>query len=482
MTTKTAIVEVSSGLLCGTDGSVRAFKGIPYAAPPIGNFRWRAPRSVEPWSGVRSALAFGPICPQPGRHAPGATSEDCLSLNIWSPENSRGRPVMVWLHGGGWRRGAGSSTRTHGERLASQGVVVVTLNFRLGILGFMAHPALSAETTERVSSNYALLDIIEALGWIRQNIAAFGGDPGNVTLFGQSSGAQAICDLMISPLAQGLFHRAIMQSAPVLRPPYAQMTLSQAEQEGRRYGEDIRTLRQAKLEDLLANMPSVDYETRASIANPHYPVCDGYVLPSDEKTAFSNSAFERMPVMIGNTIAEWRHYTQNVVTHTLEGYQLYLKRRFAGFAQEAARLYPAHNDESAIEAQEMITADTSLSWGVRELARRVAPVAQTFRYLYAHSRDGFPPTHSDEIAVLFGNEVDRAGKLASFSQADREVSGLMQRAWVNFAECGDPNGPGVNWSPFDRKSESYLEIKEAAEMGAGWRDEYIDFIGRTLRR
>jgi carboxylesterase type B len=389
---------------------------------------------------------------------------------------------MVWLHGGGWRRGAGSSARTHGENLASHGVVVVTLNFRLGILGFMAHPALSAETMERVSSNYALLDIIAALCWIRQNIAAFGGDPKKVTLFGQSSGAQAVCDLMISPLAQGLFHRAIMQSAPVLRPGYAQMTLSQAEQEGRRYGEDIISLRVAKLDDLLAYTPAVDYETRANIANPHYPILDGFVLPSDEKTAFCNAAFAQIPVMIGNTVAEARHYKQNVAEHTLEDYQRYLKRRFAGSAQEAARLYPAHDDESAVDAQALITADTSLSWGVRECARRVAPVSATYRYLYAHSRDGLPPTHSDEIAVLFGNEVDRAGKPAAFSRADREVSKLMQCAWVNFAERGDPNGPGVDWRPFTGASENYLRIQGAPENGSGWRDEHIDFIGRTLRR
>lgn len=477
-----AIVETCSGLLRASDGAVRAFKGIPYAAPPTGPLRWRAPQQVEPWRGVRDALEFGPICPQPGRHAPGATSEDCLTLNVWSPADARGLPVMVWFHGGGWRRGAGSSRRTHGENLARQGVVVVTVNFRLGILGFMAHPALSMETPEKVSSNYALLDIIAALQWVQRNIAAFGGDPHNITAFGQSSGAQAVCDLMISPLAAGLFHRAILQSAPVLRPPYAQMTLSQAEQEGRRYGDDLDLLRAMRAEDLLASVPAVDYETRANIANPHYPVLDGYVLPGDERTAFRAGAVARMPVVIGNNLAEARHYTQNVPAHTVEGYRRYLKRRFMQHADEAARLYPAHDDDSAVYAQGVITGDTSLSWGVREFARCTAPIMPTYRYLYAHERDGQPPTHSDEIAILFGNEVDRSGQPCPFTAADRAVSQIMQRAWTRFAAAGDPNGDGLEWRPFEPGHESHLRIHGEPMNEKGWRDEHIDFIARTVRR
>ncbi len=251
---------------------------------------------------------------------------------------------------------------------------------------------------------------------MRDNIGAFGGDPNNVTAFGQSSGAQAVCDLMISPLATGLFHRAILQSAPVLRPGYAQMTLPQAEQEGRRYGDDIRILRETPAEELLANAPAVDYETRANIANPHYPVLDGYVLPTDERTAFRTGAVARMPTIIGNNIEEARHYMDNVPANTLNDYRKYLKRRFRRDAEEAARLYPASDDVSAKYAQGQITGDTSLSWGVREFARCAAPLMPTYRYLYAHARDGLAPTHSDEIPILFGNEVDRSGKPAPYSK------------------------------------------------------------------
>ncbi len=477
-----AVVEIASGGLRGAEGKVRAFKGVPYAAPPIGALRWRPPQPATAWRGVRDALQYGPICPQPGNKTPGAQSEDCLTLNVWAPAEAHKLPVMVWFHGGGWRRGAGSSARTNGESLARQGVVVVTVNFRLGIIGFMAHPALSMESLQRVSSNYGLLDIIAALEWVRDNITAFGGDPQNVTAFGQSSGAQAICDLMISPLARGLFHRAILQSAPVLRPGYAQMTLSQAEEEGRRYGDDIRLLRETSAEELLALTPVVDYETRANIPNPHYPVLDGYVLPTDERTAFRMGAVARMPVMIGANVDEARHYMENVPARSLHEYPRYLKRRFLCDADEAARLYPATNDETAMYAQGQITADTSLNWGVREFARCAALMMPTYRYLYAHARRRLAPTHSDEIPLIFGNEVDRSGKLTPFTASDRRVSTFMQHAWTNFAGAGDPNGSGIAWRPFDLERETYLKIDDAPEHQSCWRNEQVDFIGRTTRR
>jgi carboxylesterase type B len=477
------IVETDIGLLRGdASGSVRSFKGVPYAAAPVGDFRWKAPQPGKSWSGVRDALQFGPVCPQAGRSAANGASEDCLTLNIWSLQDAQNLPVIVWLHGGGWRRGAGSSARTCGENFARQRVVIVTMNFRLGILGFMAHPELSAETPQRTSSNYALLDIMAALEWVKRNISAFGGDPERVTLAGQSSGAQAVCDLMISPMSRGLFHRAIMQSAPVMRPGYAQMTMSQAEQEGRRYGENIRALRNVPAEDLLRMIPSVDYETRANIANAHYPVVDNYVLPCDERTAFVEGRFARVPVLIGNNSDEAVHYSANVQAQSLRDYHSYLKRRFAGAASEAARLYPASDDAGALYAQGLITAETSLHWGVRELARRNVSSAPTFRYLYTHDRDGRPPTHSDEIAVLFGNEVDRSGKLAPFTEDDRRVRDIMQKAWTAFAANGDPNGDRLEWRPYGISGENILEIGTEPVHRLGWRDEHIDFIGRTLRR
>jgi para-nitrobenzyl esterase len=219
-----AAVRTTSGAVQGAVTDVVAFKGIPYAAPPTSDRRWRAPVPPEPWTGVRDATRFGPQCIQPGNFAPSGrganqpssipSSEDCLTLNVWTPAAVSGErlPVMVWFHGGGFTIGSGSSPGSEGESLARHGVVVVTLNYRLGALGFLAHPALSRESDRHVSGNYGLLDQIAALRWIRENIAEFGGNPENVTVFGQSAGASSIGFLVVSPLARALFHRAIAQS------------------------------------------------------------------------------------------------------------------------------------------------------------------------------------------------------------------------------------------------------------------------------
>jgi carboxylesterase type B len=477
------VVRIQTGLLRGIGGEVRAFKGIPYAAPPIGPLRWRPPQPAPSWRGVRDATSFGDICPQEGVYVSDAMSEDCLTLNVWTPTGADRLSVMIWLHGGGWIRGASSNPRADGTVLARRGVVVVSINFRLGIFGFLAHPALSAESPEGVSSNYALRDQIAALEWVRDNIAEFGGDPGNVTVFGQSSGAQAICDLMMAPRARGLFARAIMQSAPVMRPSHLQMTLAQAEQDGRRYGDDLDALRAASPAALMAMIPFLDFETRANIANAFYPVCDGVILPVDEKTAFAGGEVARVPVIIGNNSDEGPHYGGNAPVRTLDGYRRYLHARFGVQAAEAERLYPAHDDASASYAQGVIIADTTISWGVRELARAMANVAPTYRYLYTHKRGGVPPNHADEIPILFGNPVDsRGGRSVPFTDEDVNVSGLMQEAWVNFAQTGNPNVQSIRWPRFDLQNQCHLEIDRRLAIGSGWRDTHIDFIACTLRR
>lgn len=216
---------LDSGPINGVqEGGVWVYKGIPYAAPPVGELRWKEPQPAEPWKEVRPCTEFGPACPQPssddqgGFMAVGETSEDCLYLNVWSPAETPGErlPVMVWIHGGAFRTGAGSQAVYDGVNLAEKDVVVVTINYRLGPLGFFAHPLLTEESPNGSSGNYGLLDQVAALEWVERNIASFGGDPDNVTVFGESAGAMSICDLMASPLAEGLFDRAIVQSGPFL--------------------------------------------------------------------------------------------------------------------------------------------------------------------------------------------------------------------------------------------------------------------------
>jgi para-nitrobenzyl esterase len=487
-----AIVRVQGGLVRGSGDDIRVFKGIPYAAPPVGRLRWRPPQPAPSWSGVRDAAAYGPACMQPGDELK-EMSEDCLTVNVWAPRPAKNEaknqakklPVMVFFHGGGWLGDGSAKPLYDGTKLARRGVVLVTLNYRLGVLGFLAHPALSAESPQHVSSNYGLRDQITALHWVRDNIAAFGGDPGNVTIFGQSAGAQAVCDLLIIPSARGLFVRGIMESAPVMRPGYVQMTLAQAEQDGRRYGEDIAALRRMTPEALMAMTPSLEPETRANIANAFYPVRDGVMLSLDEKTALATGRVARVPIIIGNNTDEGTFYARNVPVKTLDSYRAYLKYRFRANATEAERLYPASDDKSANHAQGVITSDT-LTWGVREFARDMSKLAPTYRYIFSHLRNGLAPMHTGELPFVFGQEVDsRSLQPLPFTAADRHISDFMEQAWVNFARTGNPNGPGmpVAWPRFDTQSQRYVEIgDEEVSVGSGWRDAQIDFIGRTLRR
>jgi carboxylesterase type B len=476
------IARTHAGLVRGSGDEVRVFKGIPYAAPPVGQLRWRAPQPVSAWSGVRDATSFAMACMQPGRDLP--MSEDCLTLNVWTPRAAKALPVMVWIHGGGWLRGGTAEPTFDGAALARRGIVLVTVDFRMGVLGFLAHPALSAESPEHVSSNYGLRDLVAALRWVKDNIAAFGGDPRKVTIFGQSSGAQGVSDLLIVPAARGLFHRAIMESLPAMRPGYVQMTLTQAEQDGRRYGDDIKALRAMTPQVLMALTPSLEPETRANIANALYPVRDGLLLPLDEKTAFKTGRVARVPVIVGNNTDEGSFYAPNVPVKTLAAYRPYLDVRFGPDAAEAERLFPATDDKSANHAQGMIVSDT-LTWSVRELARQMSKLAPTYRYVFSQSRNGAAPMHTSEIPYVYGNPLDyRTGKPLPFTPGDQRVSDLMQQAWVNFARTGDPNGPGspVAWPRFDTRDQHYLEISEDPHVGAGWHEAQIDFIGRTLRR
>src|SRR5579864_2526051 len=214
------IVKTEAGLVAGSGTTIRVYKGIPFAAPPTGELRWKPPQPVKPWPGVLVAKNPAPVCPQSDRYHLGVQSEDCLKLNIWTPARSAGDklPVMVWIHGGSFQVGATSQTVYDGEALAAQGVVLVTIEYRLGIFGFLAHPSLSAESPHGVSGNYGLLDMVAALGWIKRNIGAFGGDPGNVTIFGESAGGAAVFLLLVMPDAEGLFHKAISESGGILLP------------------------------------------------------------------------------------------------------------------------------------------------------------------------------------------------------------------------------------------------------------------------
>ena len=309
-----AIVSSSAGTVAGkSDGAVRTFKGIPYAAPPVGNLRWREPRRAALWRGARRATDFAPACSQVGVSMPGetppATSEDCLYLNIWTPVRSSRLPVIVWLHGGGFTNGSAAMPLYWGDRLARRGVVVVTVGYRLGPLGYLAHPALTEESPRHTSGNYGLLDQIAALRWVRSNIAAFGGDPSRVTIAGQSAGATSVSLLVASPLAKGLFARAIAQSGGLFEPIQVApgYRLVRAEQAGVAYAESLGATSLAALR----RMPADKLFSRTAVSVSH-PVIDRVVLPRTPYDAYTAGTQNDVPILIGSTADEARSLIPNL--------------------------------------------------------------------------------------------------------------------------------------------------------------------------
>jgi para-nitrobenzyl esterase len=474
------IVTTSFGLLRGSDLShgVHAFKGIPYAASPVGDLRWRPPQPAQAWSGIRDAQAFGPDFPQapnPLMRAP-RQDEDCLYLNVWTPARAAPGPlpVMVWLHGGGFAGGSGSDLRCDGAMMASRGAVVVTFNYRSGLFGFLAHPALSRESEQGVSGNYGLLDQLAALAWVRDNIAAFGGDPKRVTVFGVSAGSASISLLLTSPLARGLFHRAILHSPGAGRPL---ATLPQAEQAGRALGDDIQALR---------NLPSADLFSKTSLLSPKVrglttprvlrPIHDGWVLAEDERAAFKAGHVQSVPVIVGSNADEGTLLTKAWPLETLHDYEAQLRTNFAGAEEQARALYPASEDAHARLRVADMFADTQFNYGTRLLAQTMAArEPRTWRYVFTRRPPAQPdgPHHGQEVAYVFGNLEAVPGA----DECDRVLSEAMMGAWMAFARCGDPNGPGLaDWPAYRAAADNHLEFGDRIAPGARWRSAQLDFL------
>ena len=497
-------VQVESGLLAGVPGrqdDVTVFRGIPYAAAPVGNLRWRAPQPPPAWEGVRSAAAFGPMSPQPRTAATEALglpmSEDCLHLNVWTatPPAGPARPVLVWIYGGGFQEGTAADPLFDGENLARKGVVVVTFNYRLGILGFLATPELSAESGHDASGNYGLLDCIAALRWVQRNIAAFGGDPGRVTVAGQSAGAGTVNFLAMSPLAAGLFHRAIAQSHArysrdtelrYLATSYRR--LPEAEGAGARFvaehvpGETSpAALRSVPWEELLEAGPGgdLDVETGSEARPPLFrPVVDGWVLPAGYDETYSAGAQNDVAYLAGNNLDEggavpeetfpshrkprgWRPGAPP--THvTLEAHVAAAHRRFGDLAEEYLRLYPATTDDEAGRAHNAAVRDnarvSTASWGADWLAHATQPVRT---YFWTHrsllpGQEHRRASHASEIPYVFDNlDVQDL----PWTEQDRAVARTTSAYWTNFIATGDPNGPELpQWPPFEPGTTRVMEL------------------------
>jgi para-nitrobenzyl esterase len=479
-------VRVSGGEIRGhalTSGAV--FKGVPYAAPPVGDLRWREPGPVKTWTGVRDGGSYGAVCAQVGgARNPAATrgEEDCLSLNLWTPDwpAKSKLPVMVWFHGGGNQRGsslgsAGIEPPFDGESLSRHGVVMVTVNYRLGVLGFMSHPALTAESPHHASGNYGLMDQIASLKWVHDNIAKFGGDPANVTIFGQSAGARDTGHLLISPMSKGLFQRAIEESGSVVGGGKLNQPLSEAEKIGTAVGERMHVpagaaglaqMRSAPLAEVLKAAPTYD----SGLIGP--VVIDGYVVTKAGAYTFQSGQEHRVPLMIGNNGREQggSDAVQKAIT---EYYGSLAPRAQKLYAQ--ASTYPPYMDLSVqfgVDIAFRCPAVTVAGW-------HSATGTPTYEYEFTHA---FPESkigasHSGELRYVFGNFP------AQPTDQERKISEGMETYWTNFARTGDPNGNGLPvWPKFDTRARRYIEFTDNGPVPKeALRQEFCDLFAEDLK-
>lgn len=494
------IVKTESGLVAGSGTAIRVYKGIPYAAPPTGALRWQPPQPAKPWQGVRVAKSFSPVCPQV-QVVPGPQSEDCLALNIWTPARSANDklPVMVWIHGGGFQIGAGSTNVYDGEALAARGVVVVTINYRLGILGFFAHPALSAESPHGASGNYGLLDMVAALQWVRRNIGAFGGDAGNVTIFGQSAGGTAVCLLLVVPQAEGLFHRAISESAAWMFLPFPRLKDESdgkmpMENRGARVGPDLASLRNRNTADVLKLAPIS--MSSAETGDLYIPCVDGWVLPDDPARLFAAGRFHKVPLIAGTTADEGTLLGGPPVKD-LESYRKWAAKQAGAGSAGLMAIYPAAGDSEAHCAAVKASGDSTFLMGTRSILREAAKAnPKTFQYWFTRvngigKRIGWGSFHASEIPYIFGTLPDSAygtaqmffGNFApdadSYNDVDARLAKTMSAQWVQFAKTGNPNGPGLpNWPRFGAGREPYLELGDRIAAGESLRKKQLDFLSQ----
>jgi para-nitrobenzyl esterase len=476
------IVAVDGGQISGTTANgVRVFKGIPFAAPPVGELRWKAPQPVVAWKGVRAADAFGASCmqePYPasspyataGVTAAAPPKEDCLYLNVWTaaaPGDKR--PVMVWIHGGAWTRGAGSSPTYDGIALAKKGVVVVTTNYRLGVFGFLAHPELTAESPQHASGNYAILDHVAALKWVQHNIAAFGGDPSRVTIFGESAGSWSVNTVQATPLAKGLFHRVIGESGA----QFASTTsLAAAEKAGAAFAksagaESLAALRAVPADKILAT----PFRSGINV--------DGYVLPDTVRTLFAQKKHNVVPVLIGSNANEWTTLSNpSQFPKTLDAYRQRVETQYGAAVKDYDAVYPVKSEADIAEAMLGVGRDTTFTLEMRTWARLVtASGTPAFLYQFTRVPPGPDPAwgayHAAEIQYAFNNVASRSWA----TDVDRRLADQMSSYWVNFATAGDPNGKGLpKWTPYDQQGEPYLELGDAVQTKNHLLKAQLDFL------
>jgi para-nitrobenzyl esterase len=492
-----SLIDTPSGRLVGKfQGSLHVFKGIPYAAPPVGAARWKPPAPLPPWKEARQATEFGASCIQPATPVPNLytsditpTSEDCLNLNVWAPDDASGAPVFVWIHGGALVKGSSKEPLYDGARMAQQGIVVVSINYRLGVLGYLAHPGLSAESPDRVSGNYGLLDQIAALRWVKDNIGAFGGDPGNVTIAGESAGGLSVMYLMAAPQARGLFAKAIAQSAYMISTP---------ELKERKFGErpsqeagallgaavhadNIADLRKADAQELT--------EAAAKLGFLPFANVDGHVLPRQLVETFERGGQAPVPLLAGFNSGEIRSlsFLAPPVPATAEKYEAVIRERYGDLADEFLRLYPSTQLQESIYAN---TRDALYGWTAERLVRNQAAIGQAaYLYLFDH---GYPAAdaaglhafHASELPYVFGNASRTPALWPAIPDTANEtrMADAMLAYWSSFARNGVPTAQGEDTWPRYGKTEAFMTFGETPRASAQLMLGMYELHEETVRR
>ena len=500
-----AQVKTTAGEVRGTtsaDGRVRIFKGIPYAAPPVGDLRWKEPRPAPAWEGVRDATEFGRQCVQGPIFGditfPQPASEDCLTVNVWTPAARASRlPVMVWIHGGGFQAGAGPEPRHDGEAFVRKGVVLVTLNYRLGVFGFLSHPDLTRESGRNASGNYGMLDQVAALRWVKDNIAAFGGDPGNVTIFGESAGSFAVSALMASPLARGLFHKAIGESGAYFGDgALALQPLAASEQLGVKFAasmgaDSIAALREKPADDVL----KAAVKTQPWFA----PNIDGAFLVEDVAKTFAEGRQAHVPLLAGWNADEVR---SGIVLAkqkpTAQSFSDDTRKRYGDHAAAILSVYPATSDAEALESAAALASDMFIGYGTWKWIDTHARTGKSPVYRFSFDRkipvpdgekvNGMPATsrdigarHAGEIEYVFGSLDSRRG--VPWEPIDRTLSDAMTSYWAAFARTGKPDVKGLaKWPRYDKGKGQTLHLDETISARRDTRRPRYEALDKYMTR
>ncbi len=472
------VVKTDAGYISGVqENGLRVYLGIAFAAPPAGDLRWKPPAPAQPWDGVKETKAFCAACPQPPNASPGlVTNEDCLYLNVWTPAHSADEklPVMVFFYGGAFGKIAGDISTYNGTTLAQKGVIVVTTNYRVGALGFLAHPELDNESANNVSGNYGLQDQRATLQWVQRNIGAFGGDPSRVTIFGQSAGAESILIHLVSPQSKGLYSQAIVESATFWTKG-AEIDALNSKADAENLGVNFAKSLGYSGPGAIAQMRKLSYQEIANatpwpassfqiVSTPHFePTIDGWEIPDSPDTLFGLHREYAIPLMIGHNADDGITLAADA-NMTVPEYVTYIQGRFGPEAEQVLKNYPATSTAEVQLRLDQIMTDYDFNDAAKFVAGSMSDLEpKTYLYRYSYVLPGQPlgAFHGSECFLLFGltNEV----------KADPVVAANIVDLWTRFAKTGDPNGGmNVTWPQYTRTGDRYLDINDTPTVKSGY--------------